>query len=611
MSYQQIDELLKKGKVEEAFRMLVALYQQGDKSKQVVINLMNLVFNTQPPESLEGLINETYNKFKDDDDYKYIVGAHYLKTNRIAEAEKLYLDIKNKFKDNPTFLVNLGSINLSLGKKEFAKSWYEKAIKVDPNFSAALIMLATLYDSETNYEKTIECLKKALEINPNDPATLNNLGNVYKNVGLLHDSVELYEKALKLNPEMMMVWTNLLLASYNITEDYEQINKRFNSNFPCKNIDRHFYNMADTARKLRVGFISPDFKQHSVGFFTLPLFKHYDRSKFEFYIYSDNPKEDSTTEEFKKNSDNYTIAAGLTDDQVKNLIDKHHIDIMVDLALVSGYNRLSLFKDLVAPVQVSWLGSNGSVSLESMTGRLISNHLISEEEIKLSKEPLIDIGESMFSFENTETPDRKHSPVDENGFITFSCFAYPAKLSQQCVEFYAKVLKAVPNSKIIFKYKSYESALTKKVLLDKFKVYGDFEDRFEFFGFSNTHLDNYLKCDFTLDSFPYNGTTTLCDSVSTATPFFALKGKTSNSLQGYMIAKNLGEEYFQEFAGETQEELLEKIVKITNDREKIHYWHKNLKDIFLKSCLSDHKGFATRFCNILRNLWQEYCTNIN
>lgn len=606
-SINKVKELLAQKRIQEAYQLAVNLYDKNKQDKNIILVLADLVFNVNP-NAFAQFHGDVGEYMQNEPNYLLFLGLHLLRTNNIEEADIVLSSIYENFKRNANFNINYASCKIMLGDKESAEKYLNKARMLEPNNMQALAHLADLTMSVGKDSEAIALYTKVISADKSNYGALNNMGNCYKNILELESAIKAYNDAIAINPGVGMLWTNLVHCESYIKEDLTESLRRFNKEFQPRNITEQFYNIKDLNRKIRIGFVSPDFRSHSVNYFIMPLFENYDRRDYEFYIFVDQHYCDSTTEKFKTLADNFTLIAGMPDEQVKAEITKQQIDIIIDLSLHSGNNRLSMFRDYLAPIQISYIGCNVSPGLDSMTGRLLSDPLITDLERDMSVEPLISLGESSIAFEfPLDVPVRPEiSAFERNGYITFGSFSYPSKFSPVVFNAYAEILKQVPDSKLYLKYKTLSDIKLREKVVSEFKLRDILEDRLIIEGFTEKQLEEYFNVDVCLDVYPYGNTTTLKDVLKTSTPFLSLSGNCANSRQGLLFANCL--DLTEEFIGFTPEEFVSKAVRLANDKDKIKFYHKNLAEKTKNSSLCDVMGFTDIFCAKLRELWVKFCS---
>ena len=356
-------------------------------------------------------------------------------------------------------------------------------------------------------------------------------------------------------------------------------------------------------KKIKLAFLSSDIcGNHSVTYFLKALIQNVDRQTFVLVFYSNCKieNEDETTREFKTYFDEWVNISSLNDILAINTIRKNNIDIIIDLMGLSSTNRIALFKNRLAKIQILWLGYNNTSGLKNMDYLIADPNLIHQDEVAHYSEKIIFLPgiwncHSGFSILRSNNP----SPIIKNKYITFGSFNNISKISDEVINVWSKILKNIKNSKLIIKSSINHSdknlkekfgkneVLKQIIFLDKKK---SFED----------HIKEYNKIDLALDTFPYNGVTTSFEAIWMGVPVLTLKGFNPNSRAGVSINKNLDMKYL---IANNEQEYISKAINLSNDYEKIISVRKNLFDKVKNSNLFNHKKFSKEFFEELKKIY--------
>ena len=282
----------------------------------------------------------------------------------------------------------------------------------------------------------------------------------------------------------------------------------------------------DPQRRLRIGYISADFREHCQSLFTIPLLSNHDHGTFEIFCYANVGNPDPTTEKIRRHADHWRSIAGMSDDEAVRKIREDRIDILVDLTMHMAGNRLLIFARKPAPVQVTWLAYPGTTGLSTMDYRLTdpfldppeaNNQFYSETSIRLS--------DTFWCYDPLTTrPAVNPSPAESNGYVTFGCLNNFCKVNDQALQLWAQVLTAVADSRMLILC---PEGSHRNRLLDLLQQIGVSPERIEFV----THvprpqfLEFFRRIDVGLDTFPYNGHTTSLDSFWMGVPVVTLVGR--------------------------------------------------------------------------------------
>ena len=360
-------------------------------------------------------------------------------------------------------------------------------------------------------------------------------------------------------------------------------------------------------KKIKLAFLSSDIrKKHSVTKFLKTVVENVNRDKFELLLFSNCKinKEDKTSEAFKVYFDKWINISELNDIEGINKIRENKIDIIVDIMGLTSTNRIALFKNRLAQLQILWLGYNNTSGLSQMDYFIADTNLIKKNEVNLYSEKILFLPSiwnchSGFELQRKEYP----TPMIENKFITFGSFNDFNKISDDVVEVWSKILIKINNSKLILKSSDTHSNNTLKRKFKKSGVLNSiiFMSRKEIF---EDHLNEYKKIDIALDTFPYNGVTTSFEAIWMCVPLLTLKGFNPNSRSGESINKNLNMNYF---IANNKQEYVSKAIDLFNNFEKIIDAKKYLFNKALDSNLFNSKKFSKEF---FENLEKIYFKNI-
>ena len=356
-------------------------------------------------------------------------------------------------------------------------------------------------------------------------------------------------------------------------------------------------------RKIKLAFLSADIKnEHSITAFLKTIIKNVNKDKFELILFSNSNKnkEDETPPDLKIYFDKWINIQNLDDIEAINIIRKNNINIMIDLMGLSSLNRLSLFKNRLAPIQILWLGYNNTSGLSQMDYLIADPNLIKKNEVKFYSEKILFLPNiwnchSGFSTLRKENP----APLINNNHITFGSFNNTNKISDEVVSVWSNILKSTNNSRLIIKSSHVYSDEILKEKFEKNKVLNQiiFLDRKSSF---KEHIDEYKKIDLALDTFPYNGVTTSFEAIWMGVPILTLKGFNPNSRAGESINKNLNMNYL---IADNKDEYVLKAIELSKNFEKVIEIRKNIFDKALKSNLFNDKKFSKEFYESLEKIY--------
>jgi len=354
----------------------------------------------------------------------------------------------------------------------------------------------------------------------------------------------------------------------------------------------------------RIGFVSPDFRNHSVSRFMTPLMRNLPESEWEVTFYSDVKQKDSFTAELEAIGGNWGYAYSMTDVRLAERIREDGIDILVDLAGHTGHNRLLVFARHPAPIQVSWLGYPQTTGLECMDYR-ISDAIADPpgRADEWSSETLLRLDGGFHCFEPpVELPPISELPLSRNGYVTFGSFNNQAKINPMTVQRWAVLLSRFPGSRLLLKNQQLSDSRAVEIWRQQFQRYGVAPDQVIYEGFRSSLQDHYRlyeRIDIALDTFPYNGTTTTCEALWMGVPVLTMLG---DHQRGRTAASLLTHASLADWIAEDETQWLTIAERWVGDPEALNSLRSGLREQMESSPIGDGPGFARRFYGLLRTL---------
>jgi len=567
----------------------------------------------------------------------------------------------------PQSLNNLTNVLREMGRLDDALAVISRAIELNAASPEALSPLGLTLAKRGRMDDAIRILSKSAELRP-DPEVLLNLGNALKWQGRLDESNAAYERAIQLRPGFAAAHLNLAtnfcsqalldqgLSSFRKTVDLAQDDsqvhtallnalhyhpaydapailrehlawaKRFAE--PLAAQVRQHLNDRSPERRIRLGYVSSEFRDHPVGRFLLPLFSHHDRGRFEICCYSSSPTSDPVTQKLQSHSDRWIDAVNLSDEELSEQIRDDRIDILVDLSLHTAGNRLLVFARSPAPVQVTWLAYPGTSGLKAMDYRLSDPYLdppstdsTGSPQASSACDELSRVGQAPRSDENyvektvrladcfwcyqapADAPPLNVLPAQGNGYVTFGCFNNFFKASPQTLELWARVLAATPDSRMLI-HSQPGSHLDR--VRGTFLDAGVDPNRLEFFGFvpAEQYWRQYHRIDIALDTLPYAGGTTTCDSLWMGVPVVTLAGRTAVGRAGVSILTNAG---LADLVARSPTQYVEIASRLAGDINFLSSLRSDLRPQLLGAPLMNSPGFTRDIEHSFRQMWRSFC----
>jgi len=546
---------------------------------------------------------------------------------------------------------NLGNARKEQGKLDEAESDYRSALALKPDYAEAHNNLGTVLMEQGKLEAAVSACQNALALQPDYAEAHNNLGNALKGLGRLEEAVASYHKALKLKSDYVKAHSNLgtalkdqgrleeAMAAYNraleLKPDYADVhsNLLFSMHYDARYTQRDIVAESrrwdaihavpcspderthptdpdpDPDRRLRVGYVSPDFREHSVSYFLAPVIAGHDRGSFEVFCYAEVAKPDDKTARYRELSDGWCSTVGMTDAALAARIREDGIDILVDLAGHTANNRLLVFAERPAPLQVNWLGYPNTTGLSAMDYRLTDAIAdpVSGAETSHS-ETLVRLPNGFLCFTPAaDAPEIGEAHALTAGHVTFGSFNNLAKVTPDVVATWARVLDGVPNSRLVVKSKPLADEATRERYFELFDAQGIDAERVELIPWiasKSGHLGAYSRIDIGLDPFPYNGTTTTCEALWMGVPVITLSGDRHAGRVGACILTRVG---LAELVAETTASYVEKAVALAGDPDRLSALRKGLRDRLERSPLCDAPRFTRDIEAAYREMWHRFC----
>lgn len=369
-------------------------------------------------------------------------------------------------------------------------------------------------------------------------------------------------------------------------------------------------NPSDPARKLRIGYLSPDFRRHAVAYFSEPLLIEHDREQFELYAYAhlDAGQADGYTERFKTYFDHWTETRGMSDDELERKIREDQIDILVDLAGHTSNNRLSLMLRRPAPIQASWIwGAGQTTGLPQVDYFLTDSASVPPEHDAYMAEKVARMSRPGLPFKPAhDVLEPTPLPCLSNGFITFGVLARPLRTNRNTVALWAKILQRVPTSILRFDHVPYAEADVQQRLIGYFAEHGISPERLQF---KNTrpHWQVYQEIDLQLDPFPAGSGTTASEGLYMERLVVTLKSRPPMGLIAHGQLEAMGLDPL--CTADTEDEYVEKAVALVDDCQRLAELSAGLRERVKNSWLMDYAGYGREVAGMYRQMWRDWCAN--
>ena len=468
-----------------------------------------------------------------------------------------------------------------------------------PQTSHTLYLRTCVCDSKAEYGKAIKTGEKGLQIFDEKKDNIltkmllhNILGHVYRYAGLSEEATKHYELSAKIVAKQQINkvyldtmkrirpddYSNFLFSAHNLNWSREKIFEEtcgFNDLFKDLVPYSHDPKTHPRHKKIRIGYVSADFRMHVVSFFVYCMIMYYDKTRFELYIYAKN-KEDLITKEFRDNVDAYRNVLYLDHKEVAKIIKDDELDILFDFSGHTANNFLAVLAYKPAPIQISGIGWFGSTGLKAVDYFLVDKYTDPEGlNENFFTEKLLRLQHSHFCYMWHSAPTVvTPAPCTSRGYVTFVSFNNFTKVTDEIIRLWTRIVLAVPKSRLYLKGKVFRDPYSIELALKRFREAGFPMSQLDAEQDEYAFLEKYKKTDIALDTFPYPGGATTCDALYSGVPVITLVGERHNSRFGYSLLKNAG---FEELCAFSEEEYVQKAIELANDWDRIRDYHLTIR----------------------------------
>jgi protein O-GlcNAc transferase len=546
-------------------------------------------------------------------DYRLTHATFLLLSGQPERATEAFRDVVRLRPESFEGWLNLGVALDSVGQPQEGAAAMERAIAVQPDREEGYANRAQLARRRGRLSESIEILRRAIARGVSGPRVYNNLGSSLRLLGQVDEAVDAFRKSLELDPRFPLAWHNYLYALlFHAGSGPEQIaeaQQRWASIFtdPLKSTHRPHGNDPSPDRRLRIGYVSPNFKNHPVGVFMEPILAGHDRSQVEVYCYADGDgEEDARAKTLRRHADVWRDVRRIDSAGLAELICRDRIDVLVDLNQHMGGSKLLAFARRPAPVQVAYLGYAASTGLAAIDYRLGDPHLDPPgTETVADVEHVVRMPETYWCYRpHPGATDVTDPPCLKNGYPTFGSFNAAAKINPQVVSVWSQLLRMVPNARLLVMLSGIDESDPHWRQL--FAHHGIKGDRLRFVGYRPylDYLRSFSEVDVALDPFPYNGGTTTLDGLWMGVPTVTLAGRSGVSRAGASILNNAG---LPDLVATTAEEYVAIAANLAEDLTRLRDLRLTLRARLRQSPLMNEARFVHQLEETYRGMWRRWC----
>ena len=495
------------------------------------------------------------------------------------------------------------------GDLESAKALYGEILAANPAHADALHLLGFVAHQQNFHDKAVALITQAIALRPDAPEYHANFALALVARGEAARAMQSYARALELRPVDPEVHANLLfslafgegLDPADILAEHRRWQSR-NANFTLL----PHSNTPNPSRRLKIGYVSPDFKDHVIAFFVEPFLANHDHARFAIYCYDNAKQRDEVTARFKSYADCWRKIDRMDDEAVAALIQKDGIDVLVDLAGHTRGGRLAVFARKPAPVQIAYLGYPMTSGLDCMDYR-ISDWVCDPPGRTESHytEKILRLTHTLCCYRPPgDMPEVNELPASARGYVTFGSFNHPAKIGDQLITLWSDLLKAVPASQLLLAPVPLGEA--RERLCKEFARHGIDGERLQFETRMATRDYQALRhrVDIALDAFPCTGGSTTCESLWMGVPMVSLAGDRFVSRVGASMLTAVG---LRDCVATSPAEYLSAAVDLAADRGKLAARRATLRQQMRDSPLLDFAGLARNLEALYVEAWRQWC----
>ncbi|MBK1647613.1 tetratricopeptide repeat protein [Rhabdochromatium marinum] len=509
---------------------------------------------------------------------------------------------------------NRGIVLKEMGRLDEALAAYDAALSLRPDFAKAHNNRGGVLKDLGRSTEVLAACDAALHIQPDLAEAHNMRGYILLVTGQVDEAVAAHATAVNLKPDYAQAHSNRLFALLYREKTANGVilsaAQQFGTQFDQPTVGINHPNARQPERRLRVGYVSGDFRCHPVGRFLQSVLPYHDPAEVEVYCYSTQAARDDLTDRLEACVHRWKTLVGLDDRAAAARIRADAIDILIDLSGHTAHNRLLVFAQRPAPVQVTWLGYSGTTGLAAMDYILADRFVVPDHQEQNFTEQVWRLPNSYLCFTPPDVFAEVEPPQSQARSVVFGSFNNLAKLSPQTVALWAKVLDRVPESQLILKDKALTQMPVRREVLSRFAAQGVDFGRLQLMGSTSRleHFARYNRIDVALDPTPYAGTTTTAEALWMGTPVVTFSGETWVARVGESILNTIG---LPELVAHTEEDYIAMAATLAADAERRAWLRMNLRAMLTASPFCDGQGFTRDLEAAYRGMWRRWCAGEN
>jgi protein O-GlcNAc transferase len=517
--------------------------------------------------------------------------------------------------------VNLGATLLRQERYDDAATCFHHALELEPGYAPAYNYLAQADEESGRLVEALAGYRRTLSMQGSEarsggrPYQLEAQASAHQGVcstlAKLADFTQVREhtdKALALFPDDRVVWEkHLYYLSYHPDMDVEDIFAQFvrwGDRFAAPTTDFSAHDRTP-GRRLRIGYVSPDFRRHTSRFYFWPLFANHDPEKVELFAYSNVGREDDFTARFRTVFHHWRDIREMSDADAASLIRDDRIDILIDGCNHMRDDRLDVFALKPAPIQVTWLGAAWTTGLASVDYVLFDQYIAPPETI--GRESIVRLPHCFASFEAlTQTDTPRPPPCVRNGYVTFGYSGRTERLNHHTFRAWGEILRRLPTARIVLDYRNFADPHNQQYYLRLLREQGVDTERVQMRNSSNIFAGLH-DFDILLDSFPHSGGTMLVDALWMGVPTLTLAGRPPLGRIGSTFMMNFE---LPEWIARDAAEFVDKAVAFASDVDGLVRLRAGMRERMERSPFMDAPAFARAVESAFDTMWTRYCNGL-
>ena len=506
---------------------------------------------------------------------------------------------------------NLGNALKDQRKQDEAIACYRRALELKPDYAEVYTNLGLALGDQGKLAEALACFRRAVELKPDMTEAHVNLGNTLMQQANHDEALACYHRALELKPDYVETHSNLLLGLHYcpgitpaaLAEAHVEYDRQHAA--PLRDALAKQDAIPDRDGRLRLGFVSADLGRHPVGYFLVRVLENLSHQQHQIVCYSDGILKDDLTHRMQAAATQWRDVMDLSDQRLAEQIREDRIDVLFDLAGHTARNRLLVFARKPAPIQVTWAGYVGTTGLSAMDYLLADRYEIPPGTERHYRERVLRMPNGYVCYDPpVYAPAVASLPALARGELTLGCVNNPAKISSQVIDVWAKILRRLPQARLLLKFKGGNDCGMVRRFAEMFAARSIDPGRLELLG-QSSHVEllaEYNHVDLALDPFPYSGGLTTLEALWMGVPVMTCPGDTFASRHSLSHLSSVG---LTDLIARDLDEYVELAVSLAGDLPRLAALRAGLRQRMAASPLCDGKRFAANFASLLQDVWKK------